>query len=108
MHGIQGECSKTRNCTVCRHAPASFSLEIVQAGAVKGLNTDVLVSKETPRKKGSNGLIIKFIPMSHACWHFQSIRRFETSRAKLEGEERALAAQLSKQLKMNDQMRIKG
>ena len=45
---------------------------------------------------------------SSACWHFQSIRRFETSRAKLEGEERALAAQLSKQLKMNDQMRIKG
>nr|KAG5712796.1 hypothetical protein BaRGS_007393 [Batillaria attramentaria] len=38
----------------------------------------------------------------------KGIRRYETSRAKLEGEERALAAQLSKQLKLNDQMRIKG
>ncbi|XP_076441588.1 uncharacterized protein LOC143280791 isoform X2 [Babylonia areolata] len=38
----------------------------------------------------------------------KSIRRYETSRAKLEGEERALAAQLSNQLKMNDQMRIRG
>ncbi|KAL8583839.1 hypothetical protein ACOMHN_040308 [Nucella lapillus] len=38
----------------------------------------------------------------------KSIRRYETSAAKLEGEERALAAQLSEQLKMNDLMRIKG
>lgn len=36
------------------------------------------------------------------------IRRYETSRAKLEGEERALAAQLAHQLQANDQMRIRG
>jgi len=36
------------------------------------------------------------------------IRRFETSRSRLEGQERALSAQLSKELKQNDDLRLKG
>ena len=38
----------------------------------------------------------------------QSLRRFETSKAKLEGQERALTAQLQKQLKQNEELRQKG
>ena len=38
----------------------------------------------------------------------QSLRRYETSKAKLEGQERQLNAQLSKQLKLNEELRRKG
>jgi len=39
MHSIEIDvnCYRTGKYTVCRHVPASFSLEILQAGAVKGL-----------------------------------------------------------------------
>ncbi|WAR19077.1 hypothetical protein MAR_000915 [Mya arenaria] len=38
----------------------------------------------------------------------KSLRRFETNKAKLEGQERALTAQLQKQLKQNDELKKKG
>lgn len=42
------------------------------------------------------------------CSSMQSLRRYETSKAKLEGQERALTAQLQKQLKQNEDLRQKG
>ncbi|KAJ8307998.1 hypothetical protein KUTeg_012872 [Tegillarca granosa] len=38
----------------------------------------------------------------------KSLRRYETSKAKLEGQERALSTQLTKQLKQNEELRKKG
>ena len=37
-HSAENKCYRTRKYTVCRHVRLSFSLEILQAGAVKGLN----------------------------------------------------------------------
>ena len=39
MHSIQSSCYRTRRYTVCRHIPASFSLDILQVGAVKASET---------------------------------------------------------------------
>ena len=39
---------------------------------------------------------------------FQSIRRFETSKSKLEGQERALTAQYNREVKQNQELRQKG
>ena len=36
-HSIERRCYRTGKYTVCRHVPASFSLDILQARAVKGL-----------------------------------------------------------------------
>ena len=39
-HSVESRCHcRTRKYTVSRHVPASFSLEVLQAGAVKGLRT---------------------------------------------------------------------
>ena len=38
-HSTESRCYKTRKYTVCRHVHASFSPEILQAGAVKGLTS---------------------------------------------------------------------
>ena len=39
MRSIQSRCYRTRRYTVCRHIPASFSLEMLQVGAVKASET---------------------------------------------------------------------
>ena len=36
-HSTESRCYRTGKYSVCRHVPASFSPEILQAGAVKGL-----------------------------------------------------------------------
>ena len=50
-HSTKSRCYRTRKQTVWRHVPAAFSPEILQAGAVKGLNYDrnrTDVSKANP------------------------------------------------------------
>ena len=37
-HSIENRCYRTGKYTVCRRVRAAFSPEILQAGAVKGLN----------------------------------------------------------------------
>ena len=41
MHSTESSCYRTRKYTVCRRVCASFSREILQAGAVKGLKATV-------------------------------------------------------------------
>ena len=36
-HSIESRCHRTGKCTICRRVRASFSPEVLQAGAVKGL-----------------------------------------------------------------------
>ena len=38
-HRTENRCYRTGNYTVCKRVPASSSLEVLQAGEVKGLNT---------------------------------------------------------------------
>ena len=50
-HSIESRCYRSGKCTVCRRVRAAFSPEILQAGAVKGLNYDrnrTDVSKANP------------------------------------------------------------
>ena len=50
-HSIESRCYRSGKCTVCRRVRAAFSPEILQAGAVEGLNYDrnrTDVSKANP------------------------------------------------------------
>lgn len=41
-------------------------------------------------------------------YSWQSIRRYDTSKSRLEGQQRALIAQHNKEIKMNQDLRVKG
>ena len=55
MHSIESRCYKTRKYTVCRHVHASFSPEILQAGAVKGLTSTETTRLTKDGEKGGEG-----------------------------------------------------
>ena len=60
LHGIESRCYRTQKYTVCRHIPASFSLEVLQAWAVKGLIVILL---------SSHVYISIYIDITCGTWH---------------------------------------
>ena len=88
----ESRCYRTRKYTVCRHIHASFSLEILQAGAVKGLRvpgflsiTDIPerfpVNCEQRLLKRSSLFLVKdnsyyFLNIAATCFfHFRQLKK---------------------------------
>ena len=77
-HSIESRCHcRTRKYTVSRHVPASFSLEVLQAGAVKGLRTMLTYFSSPLGQMGSlqsDKRCSNFIPWNikrcrEGCWN---------------------------------------
>ena len=79
-HRIENRCYGTRKYTVCHHVRASFSPELLQAGAVKGLMVNWLFlafvqimihcSSSTGRKWAFGGKTFDFLP---CIWNHNGI-----------------------------------